>query len=130
MWAQILSFGIVGLTSNVLLFLLYLFLTNAGVDPKLVVTALYLLGLVWTFVFNKRWSFSHRGEWGRSGLRYLLLYGGLYFTNVSTLLVLVDFFLLPHAIVQIGVFMAFIPIVFLMQRYWVFAESSTRRFGA
>ena len=121
MWVEILRFGIVGVTSNVVLFLLYLFVTNAGVDPKLVVTALYLLGLVWTFCINKRWSFSHRSEWGRSGLRYFSLYGGLYFANVLTLLVLVDFFQIPHAMVQIGVFIASIPIVFLMQRYWVFA---------
>ena len=119
---QAVRFGIVGLTSNIVLYLLYLVLVKISVDPKLVVTFLYVLGLSWTFLFNKRWSFSHRGDWGRAGVRYFSLYGGLYLTNILTLVLLVDLIELPHAFVQAGVVMVFIPIVFLLQRYWVFSK--------
>jgi putative flippase GtrA len=120
---QGIRFGIVGLVSNALLYLLYLLLVNLGVDPKLVVTILYILGLSSTFIFNKRWSFSHQGDWSRSGVRYVSLYGGLYLTNILVLLLLVDLLELPHAFVQAGVVLVFIPVVFLMQRYWVFAKA-------
>lgn len=119
---QALRFGIVGLISNIVLYLLYLILVKLGADPKLVVTALYVLGLSWTFFFNKLWSFSHRGDWGRASVRYFSLYGGLYITNILVLVLLVDVLGLPHAFVQAGVVMVFIPIVFLMQRYWVFSK--------
>jgi len=125
---QSLRFGIVGLVSNVALYLLYLLLAKVGIDPKLVVSILYVVGLSWTFVFNKRWSFLHRGDWGKTGVRYFSLYGGLYLTNILALILFVDLLELPHAFVQAGVVMVFIPIVFLLQRYWVFRNNSSVSF--
>lgn len=119
---QSLRFGIVGLISNAALYLLYLLLVKLGADPKLAVTFLYVLGLSMTFLFNKRWSFAHRGDWGRSAVRYFSLYGMLYFTNILVLMVMIDFLHYPHSLVQASVIMVFIPIVFLVQRYWVFAR--------
>lgn len=119
---QGLRFGIVGLISNAALYLLYLLLVKLGADPKLAVTSLYVLGLSMTFLFNKRWSFSHRGNWRGTAVRYFSLYGILYSTNILILMFLVDHLFYPHALVQAGVVLVFIPIVFLVQRYWVFAK--------
>lgn len=124
---QALRFGIVGLASNVLLYMLYLVLINLGVDSKIVVTVLYIFGLSITFVFNKRWSFSHRGVWERSFKRYLILYGCLYLTNIAVLWLFVDLLALSPAIVQAFVVLSFIPVVFLVQRYWVFPRGA--RYG-
>ena len=121
-WLQSIRFGIVGLASNLLLYALYVFLNYLGADPKLAVTILYLLGLSWTFVLNKHWSFSYRGDWGLSYVRYLSLYGGLYATNISALLFFVDILELRHAFVQAAVVIIFIPVMFLMQRCWVFPK--------
>lgn len=121
---QSLRFSIIGLVSNVVLYLLYLLLVNVGIDPKLVVSILYILGLSCTFVLNKRWSFSHRGDWGKTGVRYVSFYGGLYFTNILILMLFVDFLEFPHAFIQAIVVIVFIPIVFLVQRYWVFRNNS------
>jgi len=125
---EAIRFGIVGLMSNVALYLLYMLLVNVGIDPKLVVSILYILGLSWTFVFNKRWSFSHRGDWGKTGVRYISLYGGLYLTNILALMLFVDYLELPHAFIQAGVVIVFIPIVFFVQRYWVFRNNSAVSF--
>ncbi|XDZ69488.1 GtrA family protein [Alphaproteobacteria bacterium LSUCC0226] len=125
---QSLRFSIIGLVSNVVLYLLYLLLVNVGIDPKLVVSILYILGLSCTFVFNKLWSFSHRGDWGKTGVRYVSFYGGLYFTNILILMLFVDFLEFPHAFIQAIVVIVFIPIVFLVQRYWVFRNNSAVSF--
>lgn len=119
---QSLRFGIVGLTSNFVLYLLYLLVVWLGTDPKLAVTLLYILGLSMTFIFNKRWSFSHRGNWRGTAVRYFSLYGILYSSNILVLMFLVDHLYYPHALVQAGVVLVFIPVVFLTQRYWVFAK--------
>ncbi|KAA6187860.1 GtrA family protein [Thiohalocapsa marina] len=119
---QGLRFGIVGLTSNFVLYLLYLLVVWLGTDPKLAVTLLYILGLSMTFIFNKRWSFSHRGNWRGAAVRYFSLYGILYSSNILVLMFLVDHLYYPHALVQAGVVLVFIPVVFLTQRYWVFAK--------
>lgn len=117
---QALRFGAVGLASNLMLYVLFLFLTYLGFDTKWVVTIIYALGLSITFVFNKRWSFSHRGDLTSSMGRYLFLYGCLYLANMFVVLLLVDVLHFSPAIVQACVVLIFIPIVFLVQRYWVF----------
>ena len=121
---QSIRFGIIGLTSNVILYLFYLVLTALSLDPKLVITFSYIVSLAWTFMFNKQWSFSHQGDWRRSSARFLILYGMLYCINLIILLVLVDAFEFSHVLVQAGVFVVYIPIVFLVQRYWVFRNDS------
>ncbi len=122
---QALRFGVVGLTSNLVLYLIYLMLAGLGVDPKIVVTLIYALGLSITFTFNKRWSFSHHGDLKSALVRYLILYGFLYLTNIFMLWLFVDWLEFSDAFVQGGVVVLFIPIVFLMQRYWVFPNRTS-----
>nr|VFJ60792.1 MAG: Putative flippase GtrA (transmembrane translocase of bactoprenol-linked glucose) [Candidatus Kentron sp. FM]VFJ75378.1 MAG: Putative flippase GtrA (transmembrane translocase of bactoprenol-linked glucose) [Candidatus Kentron sp. FM]VFK12901.1 MAG: Putative flippase GtrA (transmembrane translocase of bactoprenol-linked glucose) [Candidatus Kentron sp. FM] len=117
---QALRFGIVGVVSNMALYVIYLVLVECGIDSKVVVTVLYVVGLSITFVFNKRWSFSHRGGLDQSVKRYLILYGSLYTLHVIALYILVDVSQFPHALAQACVVIVFVPIVFLMQRFWVF----------
>lgn len=118
--SQAIRFSIVGLISNLSLYVIFLILVDGGFDSKIVVTLLYIAGLSVTFIFNKRWSFSHRGRVKQSVKRYLTLYGALYLTNMLVLWVSVDFLSQPHAVVQAFVVATFIPIVFFAQRYWVF----------
>ncbi|WP_040730147.1 GtrA family protein [Thiocapsa marina] len=122
---QTIRYGIVGLASNIMLYVLYLILVDLGGDSKFVVALLYVVGLSVTFIFNKRWSFSHQGRLECSLKRYLILYGCLYLTNVMVLWLFVDLFVLPHAIVQACVVLTFIPVVFLVQRYWVFPVAAS-----
>jgi len=121
---QSLRFAIVGLTSNLALYLLYLLLTSAGFGPKIAMTLLYMVGVAQTFVFNKRWTFAHQGTVAHSLLRYLAVYGFGYLLNFLALSVLVDGLCWPHALVQ-G---AAIPIlavgIFLAQKFWVFSQDT------
>ena len=107
-----------------LLCLLYLLLTSLDLDPKLVITFSYAIHLSWTFILNKRWSFSLHGNLGQSLPRFLFLYGMLYFNNLIILKLLVDILQFSHLLVQAGVVVAYVPIIFLAQRYWVFHNNS------
>ncbi len=124
---QSLRFIIVGLVSNLVLYLLYLVLTAIGLGHKTAMTMLYLAGILQTFIFNKRWSFSHRGAVAVSLRRYLILYGILYIINFFVLIILVDFMEFSPAFVQAGIVLTFVPLVFLGQRYWVFAPDKMVR---
>jgi putative flippase GtrA len=122
---QIVRFGIVGFSSNVTLYLLFILLVDFGLDEKIVVTVVYVIGLSLAFVFNRRWSFAHRGGMTKSLRRYLLLYFSLYLINVVVLWVAVGMYCFPHEVVQAIVVLMFIPIVFVMQRSWVFARKES-----
>jgi putative flippase GtrA len=117
---QFIRFGIVGLASNLVLYLIYCGITSIGFDYKLVMSLLYVVGVLQTFVLNKKWTFSHDGHLSGTFLRYILIYGAGYIINLGTLIIFVDRFGYPHQFVQ-G---AMIPVVavslFVMQKIWVF----------
>lgn len=118
---QALRFGLVGLVSNIALYALFLIALSLDLDSKIVVTILYLTGLSATYILNRRWSFECRGSMAKSGKRYIVLYGSLYLTNVALIWAFVDHLGVSPAALQACVMLIFIPIAFLMQRYWVFS---------
>ncbi len=87
---QFVRYATVGLVSNVVLYLAYLALTATGVGAKLAMSLLYLLGVVQTFIFNKRWSFRHGGMHGPAFVRYCVSYLAGYLINLVALMVLVN----------------------------------------
>ena len=119
---QLLRFAIVGIVSNTLLFLMYLVLTKLGMGHKLAMSTLYIVGVTQTFVFNKRWSFKHRGAVRVALFRYWAVYVMGYFLNLSVLLIFVDQMGLPHQLVQGIMILVLAILLFVAQKFWVFAH--------
>lgn len=124
---QAIRYAVVGIVSNLALYVLYLALTAFGVGPKSAMSGLYLLGMLQTFIFNKRWTFSHDGAYHGSFIRYVLSYTLGYLLNLAALLILVDWVLWPHQIVQGVMILILAAMLFLLQKYWVFAKASLSR---
>jgi len=124
---QLSRYVIVGLASNLIIYLAYLLLTASGVGHKTAMTFLYLIGILQTFFFNKRWSFQYSGAAAPALWRYFTTYAFGYVFNLAALILLVDVLGLPHQIVQ-GVMIIVIAVsIFLLQKYWVFPESTNSR---
>ena len=117
---QFIRYAVVGLVSNGVLYLAYLALTWAGMGHKTAMTLLWAVGVLQTFLFNRKWSFRHDGAASPAMLRYFAIYGFGYVLNFFVLLVLVDYLHLPHEIVQGVMTFALAVMLFLLQRYWVF----------
>ena len=117
---QFIRYATVGLASNLVLYLAYLALTAAGIEAKLAMTLLYMLGVVQTFAFNKRWSFRHAGVRGPAFVRYCASYALGYLINLGALLVFVDRLGYPHQIVQGVMILTLAILLFLLQKFWVF----------
>ena len=128
---QFMRYATVGLASNLVLYLAYLALTAAGIESKLAMTLLYVLGVVQTFAFNKRWSFRHGGMRGLAFARYCVSYALGYLLNLGALLLFVDRLGYLHQVVQGVMILALAILLFLLQKYWVFrpnaASSHTTR---
>ena len=117
---QFLRYGLIGLTANAIGYGLYLSMTHFGVGYKISMSLLYFMGLLQTFVFNKRWTFRHHGDIARTFWKYFLLYAGGYALNLCAMIVLVDQMALMHQWVMLGL-MLLMPLVFFGgQKYWVF----------
>ncbi|MDP1653406.1 MAG: GtrA family protein [Rhodocyclaceae bacterium] len=122
---QFVRYALVGLASNLLLYLAYLVLTAGGLDPKSSMSLLYALGVAQTFLFNKRWSFRHGGMLGPAFARYCIAYGSGYAVNLLVLILLVDRMGYPHEIVQGVMVLSLAVMLFLLQKFWVFRSNAT-----
>lgn len=123
---QSLRFIIVGLASNLILYLTYLVLTYVGIGHKTAMTLLYLIGMLQTFLFNKRWTFSHHGNTARSLWRYFAAYGACYLLNLALLYGFVDGLGWSHALVQGLAVVSIAGLLFVVQKCWVFRGNKPR----
>ena len=123
---QFARFAVVGLLSNGLLFAFYLVATSAGLGPKLAATTAYAIGVLFSFHFNRSWTFVHKGIDGSAFVRHVVVYGVGYVLNLGALLVLVDYAGLPHRWVQGTTIMVVAVLLFVAQKWWVYPEGTTR----
>lgn len=121
---QFIRYALVGLASNVINYFLYLLITWLGVGPKTAMSWLYMLGVLQTFFFNKRWSFRFTGAGSPALVRYATVYALGYVTNFLALMLLVDQAGLPHQLVQGMMILVVAAMLFIAQRYWVFPQAS------
>ncbi len=119
---RLLRYGIVGVASNGVLYLLYLLLTAHWLGPKSAMTLLYVVGVLQSFAFNRRWTFGHRGSVPASLAKYVSTYAFGYVFNWFMLFLLVDRIGWPHRPVQAVLVFATAAILYLLQRQWVFAQ--------
>ena len=121
---QFIRFAIVGVISNTVLYIAYLLLTlTIGLEHKLAMTAVYISGVILTFILNRSWSFQHSGVAHTAFIRYILAYVIGYFVNLGVLWLAVDRLQLPHQSVQAVAILLVAICMFLLHKYWVFAHA-------
>ena len=123
---QLTRYAIIGLASNVFGYLLYLTFTFGGIGYKAAMTLVYVVGVIQTFFFNRKWSFRHDGAVSGSFVRYVAVYALGYLLNLGLLTIGVDHLELPHQAVQAVAIFVVATTIFVMNRYWVFASVSPR----
>jgi putative flippase GtrA len=130
-WPEFLSqfskYAVVGVLSNLVLFLVYLGATSLGGEPKATMATLYLIGVVQTYFANKKWTFKYFGTHRSSLIRYFLTYLFGFVINYFTLVILVDKWDWPHQFVQGAMIPAIAIFIFILQKFWVFPEINTAR---
>ena len=117
---QLILFGVVGVVTNVIGYLLYLLVTSAGLTPKLTMSFLYVVGSVLGFVGNRHLTFQRSGETFSAGIRYAIAYFLGYLINVAILIIFVDHLEFDHRIVQGIAILIIAVLLFVLLRTFVF----------
>ena len=73
-FAQLMKYGTVGLTTNTVGYLMYLWTVHMGITPIFAMTVLYALGAIIGFIGNRKLTFSYTGSVLGSGLKYMLVH--------------------------------------------------------
>jgi len=124
---QLSRYTIVGLISNLVIYIGYLLLTWTGMGHKSAMTLLYILGMLQTFYFNKSWSFQFRGSASFALQRYVFVYIGGYIINYLSLWVMVDKMAYPHQLIQGIMIIIVAGMIFLLQKHWIFSSPRLKK---
>ena len=117
---QFAKYAIVGLSANALGYASYLLITWLGVGHKTAMTGIYVVTITMSYLGNKNITFSHQGEIGSTYFKYWIVYCGCYVFNLCTMYMAVDLAGLRHQYVQLALIFFDAPILFLLQKWWVF----------
>lgn len=121
---QFARFVLVGLTTNAVLYVVYLWLTRSLLAPKVAMTTVYVAGVALGFLANRHWTFEHSGPARSALVRFLCAYAVGYVVNLVGLYVGIDVLGLRHEWVQGGLIFLIAVLMFGMQRYFVFSDWS------
>lgn len=119
---QLIRYGVVGIVSNLAIYFVYLLITYLGVEPKIVMTLVYVVGAFIGFVGNRKWTFAHRGDSSSAALRYVLAHLFGYLLNFLILFTFVDYLGYAHQWVQAVAIIIVAGYLFVVFKYFVFRE--------
>lgn len=121
---ELIRYGIVGIATNAVIYVLYLALTALGMGPKVAMSLLYMVGVLQTFVFNKAWTFRYAGPGRLAFWRHVILYVVGYLIQLLLLILMVDALSWRHQCVMAGLVVLMAAFFFIGQKFWVFRRSS------
>ncbi|MDG5467838.1 GtrA family protein [Deltaproteobacteria bacterium IMCC39524] len=117
---QLIRYGVVGLLSNLLGYLVYLLITWLGVDPKLTVTLFYPLAATIAYSGHAQYSFAYKGGHASGFSRYVVAHVFGYLLNIASLYFFVDVLLYPHQLVQLCNIFLVAGFLFVAFKYFAF----------
>ncbi|WP_010464742.1 GtrA family protein [Pseudomonas mandelii] len=126
---ELVRYGVIGLITNFLGYLIYLLITYYGGTPKITMSVLYAVGTAISFISNRKWTFSHDGNLMSAGARYIFAHSLGYALNLSLLIIMVDHLGYPHQWVQVFSIFAVAGFLFLMFKFFVFPKKLINQRG-
>jgi len=121
---QFARYAVIGVAHNVIGYLVYLYFTWEGLDPKVAITVLYPIGYVISYMGNKKWTFSHEGYHRQALFRFALTHIIGYSINLTLLYVFVDMYGWPHQYVQIVAILILVLYFFIALKLYVFKDNA------
>ncbi|RON92248.1 GtrA family protein [Pseudomonas fluorescens] len=118
--AQLLRYGLVGGAVNLGGYLLFLLITWLGMEPKVAMTVLYVVGASVGFWSNRNWTFGHRGRIGGPAIKYFGAHACGYLLNYVILSVFADHLHFPYRVVQAVAILVVAGFLFVTFKFLVF----------
>jgi putative flippase GtrA len=122
---QLLRYGLLGIATNSVGYIIYLVFTYLGTTPKITMTFLYGVGVAISFWGNRKWTFIHNGSVAGTSLRYIIAHGAGYFINLTILIVMVDKLGYAHQWVQALAVFTVAAFLFIAFKFYVFRNSES-----
>ena len=119
---QMIRYGLVGVVTNFVIYCAYLLITYFGVEPKIAMTLVYIIGASIVFVANRKWTFAHSGNVARAAVGYVAAHISGYMLNFLILYIFVDRLGYAHQGVLAMAIIIVAGFLFVVFKYYVFRE--------
>jgi putative flippase GtrA len=116
---SVVRFGLVGFSNAALSFAVFWFAHRAlAAAPAQLIS--YAVGMLWSYYWNRRWTFQSRGRVASEASRFFSLQLGFMLLSASLLGLLVDRAHLPSGPTWLAVAVFITVLNFIASRYWAF----------
>ena len=119
---QLIRYGLVGVASNTIIYFVYILITYVGVEPKIAMTLVYIIGAIIGFIGNRKWTFTYSGAPTSAALRYVFSHLLGYILNFLILFTFVDCLGYAHQLIQGMAIIIVAGFLFVIFKYFVFRE--------
>lgn len=117
---QLFKYGVVGVTTNMLGYFVFLLITYFGIQHKLAMTILYCIGVVVSYQCNRSWTFDHQGSSLSTPLKFLIAHGFGYSLNLIMLFVGVNYLGYSYQLIQFIAIFVVAAFLFAVFKLFVF----------
>lgn len=121
--SQLTRYALVGITSNVIGYLIYLAIVSLNVTPILTMTFLYGIAASIGYFGNRNFTFQFKGSLSGSGMRYCITHCAGYFINLFILIIFVNKLGYPHQWVQAVAIFVVAGFLFISFKFFVFRDA-------
>lgn len=118
-------FIVIGVANNLIGYGAFVVLSLVGVAAVPAMTVSYVIGMVISFIGNRKWTFGYRGSIVLTLVRFAAANVVGYGVNYALLWLFVSLLGLPQIPVQLFATCSVAVCTFLMMRLWVFASVKT-----
>lgn len=115
-------YGLVGVATNFVIYVVYLLITYLGLEPKKAMTLVYVIGASIGFVGNRKWTFAYSGNIVRAAVGYVSAHILGYVLNFLILYIFVDRLDYAHQGVQAMAIIIVAGFLFVVFKYCIFRE--------
>lgn len=121
---QIVKFGLVGLSNNVISLLIYYVLIYFNTNYLISNILGYILSSIWGYILNKLWVFNASKAKVRSSIvKYYIVYGSSFLINVFLMYLQVDKIGISKSVAPFIVLLITIPYNFILNKFWVYKNN-------
>ena len=118
---SVVRFGVVGVSNTAIGF--GVFWSAHHLMPAMGAQCLsYAVGMLWSYYWNRRWTFQSQGRVASEASRFFTLQIGFMLLSSALLGLLVDRMHLPSGATWLGVMVLITVLNFLASRFWAFKK--------
>lgn len=120
--AQLTKFSAVGITGNLLGYLIYILLTYLGLKPTYAVSILYPMGAMFSFYGNLGFTFKYTGNPNTAKVKFIFSHLAGYLINIIILHIFVTKLTYPHELIQLFAICIVAIYIFFISKLFIFKD--------